>query len=196
MPRQARTAVLAGMARRILCLMGCLLLTGVAAKADQYDPRLNDLFVRLAAAPDPRQARHIGFVIRDIWRIYNGDGFDVVEFFNRAGRAAARGEDHLAEIAYGGVIQQAPNFAEGWHQRGRQRYRLGDIDGAIADLKFALGLEPRHFDALAALGQCYLAQAEPEQALAAFEAALELHPYLPIAAERADDLRRALGDPI
>ena len=196
MPPRARTAVLAGMASRTLCLMGCLLLTGVPAKADQFDPRLDDLFERLAAAPDPVRARRIGLVIRDIWRIYDGDGFDVVEFFNRAGRAAARGEDHLAEIAYGGVIQQAPDFVEGWHQRGRQRYRLGDIDGAIADLKFALGLEPRHFDAMSALGQCYLAQTEPELALAAFEAALELHPYLPIAAEQAEGLRRALGDPI
>lgn len=177
-------------------LVVTLLVTDVAASADQYDPRLKDLFAKLTAAPEQREARRIGFAIRDIWRIYTGRSHDVVEFLNRGGRAVVRGEDYLAELAFGGVIRQAPNFVEGWHQRGRLRFHVGDIDGAIADLKFALGLEPLHFDALSVLGQCYLALAQSERALAAFEADLEIHPHLPVALEQAVELRRALGDPI
>ena len=184
------------MMRRILCSLCLLLLTGTAASADQYDPRLDDLFARLAVARDRAEAARIGVAIRDIWRIYDGDSYDVVEFLNRGGRAAARGEDHLAELSYGGVIRRAPNYVEGWLRRGLQRFRTGDLSGAIADLRFAVGLEPRHFDALTALGECYVALSEPEQALEAFEAALDIHPHLPAAAEQAAEIRRALGQPI
>ncbi len=184
------------MIRQLLYLAFCLALAGTPARADQYDSRLDDLFARLAAAQDRQEAARIGVAIRDIWRIYDGDSYDVVEFLNRGNRAAARGEDHLAELSYGGVIHRAPNYVEGWHQRGRQRFRVGDLSGAVADLKFAVGLEPRHFDALSALGECYVSLNEPEQALAAFEAALKIHPHLPEAAEPAAALRRALGEPI
>ncbi len=181
------------MIRRLLCSLLFLFLAGSGAVADQYDPRLDGLFARLAGARDRQEALHITVAIRDIWRIYEGDSYDVVEFLNRGGRAAARGEDHLAELSYGGVIRRAPNYVEGWHQRGRQRFRVGDLTGAVADLKFAVGLEPRHFDALSALGECYLALSQPEEALAAFEAALAIHPHLTDAAEQAARLRSLLG---
>ena len=184
------------MVRRLLITLSILLLAGPMALADQYDPRLDDMFARLAEARDRVEAARIAVAIRDIWRIYDGDSYVVVEFLTRGGRAAARGEDHLAELSYGGVIRRAPNFVEGWHQRGRQRLRTGDLFGAVADLRFAVGLEPRHFDALAALGECYLALSKPEQALEAFEAALDLHPHLSAAAELGAEIRRALGEPI
>lgn len=174
----------------------CLFLAAIPASADQYDERLDELFVSLSSAPDARTARPIGLAIRDIWRVYTGDSYDVVEFLNRGSRAALRGEGHLAELSFGGVIRRAPNYVEGWHQRGRLRLSIGDVDGAIADLRFALSLEPRHFDAQAALGQCYRALDMPGEALAAFRTALEIHPHLPSALEQIAELQRALGDPI
>lgn len=184
------------MRRLFTCSVIFLLLAAIPASADQYDERLDELFVRLSSAPDARTARPIGLSIRDIWRIYTGDSYDVVEFLNRGSRAALRGEGHLAELSFGGVIRRAPNYVEGWHQRGRLRLSIGDVDGAIADLRFALSLEPRHFDAQAALGQCYRALDLPDEALAAFRTALEIHPHLSSALEQIAELRRALGDPI
>lgn len=184
------------MMRRAIYSLFCLLLAMAPASADQYDPRLDELFVKLAAAPDAPTARPIGLAIRDLWRVYPGDSYDVVEFLNRGSRAALRGEAHLAELSFGGVIRRSPNFVEGWHQRGRLRLSVGDIDAAMADLRFALSLEPRHFDVLAALGQAYRAMDQPEQALAALRTALEIHPHLPSALEQVAGLRRVLGDPI
>ncbi len=184
------------MMRRFLVTLSILLLAGPSALADQYDPRLDDLFARLAVAGDRIEASRIAVAIRDIWLTYDGDSYDVVEFLNRGGRAAVRGEDHLAELSYGGVIRRAPKYVEGWHQRGRQRFRTGDLLGAVADLEFAVELEPRHFDALTTLGECYVALSEPEQALEAFEAALDVHPHLTAAADQAAEIRRALGEPI
>ncbi len=184
------------MKRLLVCPLLCLLLAAYPASADQYDPRLDDLFAKLTAAPDAQTARPISLAIRDIWRIYTGDNYDVVEFLNRGSRAALRGEVHLAELSFGGVIRRAPNYVEGWNQRGRLRLGIGDIDGAIADLRFALSLEPRHFDAQAALGQCYRALDQPELALEAFRTALEIHPHLVSALAQIAELQRALGDPI
>ena len=98
------------MVRRLLITLSILLLAGPMALADQYDPRLDDLFARLAASRDRIEAARIAVAIRDIRRIYDGDSYDVIEFLNRGGRAAARGEDHLAELSYGGVIRRAPKY--------------------------------------------------------------------------------------
>lgn len=180
----------------LACSLISLFLAVLPASADQNDPRLDDLFVRLAAASDAQAARPISLAIRDVWRIYTGDSYDVVEFLNRGSRAALRGEGHLAELSFGGVIRRAPDFVEGWHQRGRLRLGTGNVVGALADLRVAVSLEPRHFDAHTALGQCYRTLDRPEQALAAFQAALEIHPHLPSALAQVAELRRALGDPI
>ncbi len=72
-------------------------------------------------------------------------------------------------------------------------FLLGNYADSVADVDVTLDLEPRHFGALSGLGQIELQQGDPEAALSAFEAALQVHPHLPGTRELIRQLRRSLG---
>jgi len=52
------------------------------------------------------------------------------------------------------------------------------MDGAMRDLRQALLLEPRHFQALAGIGMIFQQGGQEKRALAAFREALKLNPHL------------------
>jgi tetratricopeptide (TPR) repeat protein len=102
------------------------------------------------------------------------------------------GPDRIA--ALDDLIAEAPEFAEARHQRGMQRFRLGEIRKCAADCKSTLQLNPVHFAAAAALGQCYLRLKRPRAALKAFERALKIHPNLLDLHDAVKTLQDVLGE--
>lgn len=149
-----------------------------AVKADQNDPRLDALFSELAAAGSAQRAEQIEARIWSIW-LEPPPGPNVAGAMQRGLRSMALGQGRDAMRAFDAVVTLAPDYAEGWNKRATVRYALGDLAGSIADIDRTLALEPRHFGALSGLGLVRLAQDKPAEALAAFEAALKIHPNLP-----------------
>jgi tetratricopeptide (TPR) repeat protein len=94
--------------------------------------------------------------------------------------------------AYDEVTEIAPDFAEGWNKRATVNYLIGDFDESISDVERTLSLEPRHFGALSGLALIALALGEEEQAIDAFEAALEIHPQMSGATRQIRALRAKL----
>ena len=83
------------------------------------------------------------------------------------------------------LVAERPLWAEAWNRRAIVHFLLDDDIAAVADIQRTLALEPRHFGALAGLGQIALRNGDGTAALAAFEQALALNPNL-------DSLRDAL----
>ena len=170
-------------------------LLGSSAVADQRDSRLPSLFRELAAAKEARAAEPIETRIWAIWLTPPG-GRDVAGAMNRGLSAMAAGRPREALLAFDAVVRLAPDFAEGWNKRATVRYALGDLDGSALDIYRTLALEPRHFGALSGLGLVRLAQDRPADALAAFEAALAIHPTM-VGAGKIGALRdRVRGRPL
>ncbi len=91
------------------------------------------------------------------------------------------------------LLDQAPNFAEGWNQRAIAFYSLGQYAASITDCRRALELNPYHFGAAAGLGHCHLQRGDIEAALECFRRALELNPNLEGIRANVAHLERKLG---
>lgn len=159
----------------------------LGATAGQEDPRLPDLFEELQQAENRLDAQ----LFEDaIWRVWLETGEAELDELMRQGAAAmSGGRGQEARAHYDEVIRRAPRFAEVWNKRATLHFLQRDFEASIADIDKTLTLEPRHFGALSGLGQIHDAMNQPDQALAAYERALALHPHLVFVRERVRQLR-------
>ncbi len=159
----------------------------VPLQAGQNDPRLNELFEGLHAAPSEDEARPFEEAIWQAW-LLSGNGAVDAQML-RGLSALGQGQNAAALEAFTRATEMQPDFAEAWNKRATVNYILGRYDDSVADIEKTLALEPRHFGALSGLGLINLALGREREALEAFEAALRIHPYLPGADTQIRDLR-------
>ena len=154
--------------------------------------RLDPLFARLQSTPsDQRGAGDRAAHLADLER------------GRRAGASAALMQEGVVAMAQGRLgaalerfdrmVEQAPDFAEGWNKRATVHFLMGNYQASVGDIQRTLELEPRHFGALSGLGLIYDAIERPAAALRSFEAALAINPHLDSTKERIEQLRRELG---
>ena len=170
-------------------------LTAAPAQAAQNDPRLPRLFVALKATQSPGWAHALEDEITHIWA-QSADA-ETQRLMEKGLTLMAEDEDEAALQAFDAVVAHAPDFAEGWNKRATVEFLLGDYQASMADITHTLRLEPRHFGALAGLGQVELALGNKAAALDAFKQALAIDPHLGDVVEMAEHLKKELqGKPI
>src|SRR5438552_11793023 len=113
-------------------------------------PELEALFGQLGKAASPEEARPIEERILALFLESGSASVDLM--MTRAAAALADGDANTARKLLDVVTQIAPNYAEGWHQRGRLQAVAGDDEAAIISLQKAVTLNPRQFAAMAELG--------------------------------------------
>lgn len=183
--------------RAALCTSACafvfalaLMFAPMSARADQTDPRLDALFEALQAADSDKKARPVVDAIWNIWLA--ADGINTSRDMRYGIDAMNARQYGLAVSVFTKLIQRRPDFAEAWNKRATVYFLAGRLDEAVADCVKVLDLEPRHFGALAGLGQIYAQRGELEAALAWFERALRINPHMPQVRESMRILRREL----
>ena len=165
-----------------------------SAEARQDDPRLKDLFAELKTATSSLEARVIETKVWKIW-IENGDP-RVDALMDRGMDAMSIDDTKTALAAFDQVVKLDNTFAEGFNKRATVEFMRHDFAASIADIERTLALEPRHFGALAGLGQVYLALHKKAAALKAFEAALAIDPKLEHVQDAVKELKQELeGNP-
>ena len=150
-----------------------LLLPFGICHADQNDTRLDGLFSLMAQTDSPHVANQTASKIWEIW-LQNDD--KQTQDRLAAGIAAMDHDPRKALQIFNALINDDPEFAEGWNKRATLLYILGDFAASKRDIERTLALEPRHFGALSGLGLIHLAQNNFFKARAAFEAALLINP--------------------
>ncbi|HEX3974232.1 MAG TPA: tetratricopeptide repeat protein [Stellaceae bacterium] len=171
--------------------MAAIALTAVPAHAGQNDPRLARLFVALKSTESPGWARTLEDEITHIWS--QTPDSESQQLMEKGLTLMAEDEDEAALKAFDALIAHAPDFAEGWNKRATVEFLLGDYQASMVDIAHTLKLEPRHFGALAGLGEVELALGNKEAALNAFNQALAIDPHLGDVAEMADNLKKELA---
>lgn len=136
-----------------------------------------------------------------LWAIWSRSGDPVTD------RLMARGIEQMVEgdlltahATFSRVVQRRPGFAEGWNKRATVRYLLGEHAASLKDCDEVLKRNPLHFGALSGMAQIHLQRGDAEQALRAYERALQANPNLsggPQMLERLEEaVRRQRGHSI
>jgi len=155
---------------------------------EQRAKLLDDLYAHLATAEDEAAAKE---VVQSIVRIWMHSGSDTVDaLMQRALKAVHDKKLDLAKRLLDAVVEQAPEYAEGWSNRGHVHYLDNDIERALGDLRRALALDPNHFKALDGLGTILREVGQKKGALKAYEQLLSVHPFASGAKQAHDDLKR------
>ncbi len=149
--------------------------------ADQNDERLNGLFEQLSLVSDPVVLRATENQIWAIWLEHRNA--DVQQLLTLGTEAMNRRQLPEALLIFSQIVENFPNFAEGWNKRATLYYLVGNTDASIEDIKRTLELEPRHFGALSGLGLVYLQQGKLALAEKAFQRLITVHPNSPSAQE-------------
>jgi len=115
----------------------------------------------------------------ELWEMWCRSGTPEVDALLQEGVEAMEGHDLTrAEAIFTGIIDQAPDFAEGWNKRATVRYLAENFEGSIADCEETLDRNPNHFGALSGEGLCHMALGQYRQAAALFMRTLSVHPNL------------------
>ena len=146
------------------------------AAADQNDPELPALFERLQQDLTPQEAAEVD---RRIWILWlHSEDKTINRLMAQGMIAMQRGALDRALERFNEIVEQAPDFAEGWNKRATVLYMMGRHRESVADVQSVLNLEPRHYGALSGLGMILVAIGREEEALEWLRRALEVNPYL------------------
>ena len=152
-----------------------IFLSTTIVKADQNDPRLNNLFNKLN---ETQNQEEISDLIGDIWNIwYEVDDPKVIEYFEKGIQAMRIRNYPLAVRFFNNLIEEDPNFAEAWNKRATVYFMMGDFDKSMQDIIKTLELEPRHFGALDGMGLIFIHQGQYQQAIDVYDKMLEIFPF-------------------
>ena len=140
-------------------------------------PETDDqLLERLAKAPDQRAARRIERELRARWSHSESPSADLL--LKRVDQAIEAHDQDTARTIAQKLTEIAPDFAEGWHRRATLAAAKDDFTDAIDSLRRVLALQPKHFIALAELGQILEEFDDKTRALEAYRKAKELDPFI------------------
>ena len=155
-----------------------LLAAPLPALADPYTDTaaIDELFGELRIADSEAEADEISHQIWSYW--FAPSVPELATRMSVANNYLAEGnfERSLAELT--SVVEDFPDYAEGWNQRATLYYMLGNFEASLADIAMVLAIEPRHYGALSGRVLIYLKQGKHDEALKDMRAALALHPYL------------------
>jgi tetratricopeptide (TPR) repeat protein len=151
---------------------------------------LDALFSALAKAESEEDAKPIEDKI--LAAFFRSDSATVDLLMTRAAAAAHAGADDTARKLVASVTSIAPNYAEGWHQRGAMQADAGDDQGAMFCLEKTITLNPRHFEALTELAGLIEEYGDKKAALRLYRRALALDPHFDDVARKVRALSHEL----
>ena len=125
------------------------------AMADPYvdNAAVDELFAELRVADNEVEA---GEISRQIWAYwFSPSDRSLAARMAIASQLMSAGNLNGSLVELDGIVNDFPDYAEGWNQRATLYYMMKRDDAALKDLGHVLDLEPRHFGALAGKGMIF-----------------------------------------
>jgi len=119
------------------------------------------------------------FAEQGLWLLWSRSGDPELDRLMARGTEAMQAGRHGDAIGFFSVaIDRKPDFAEAWNRRATVYYLDGQYEKSIADCHEVLKRNPRHFGALAGMGQIYFQLEDWGSALGWYRRALEVNPNM------------------
>ncbi|HLH48195.1 MAG TPA: hypothetical protein VKV96_02535 [Roseiarcus sp.] len=151
---------------------------------------LNDLYARLAASKDADETTGL---IGAIDRLELESGSDAGDLLMARAVAAMTAKNYDVALALlDKLIDLHPEWAEAWNKRATVRFLVDDDRGSMADIAHVLKLEPRHIGALAGMGVILEREGFRDDALRAYQRALQIAPQLKSLKDSVERLTKAV----
>lgn len=154
----------------------------------ERDRTLSDLYALLATAEDEGTAKAIAEGIERVWTHSGSPTVDLL--LGRATKAVSEKNYDRALKFLDNVVEQAPDFTEGWNRRAYVHFQRNELALALGDLRRTLALDPNHFKALDGLAQVLRDIGQKKAALDVLERLHDVHPFWPGAAQAIEELSR------
>ena len=158
--------------RNALVLAFCLLPQLVFAAPSEEDK----LFSDLAKAGSSEEAAPIETKLNALFKVSNSPSVDLL--MSRAAAALTAADHDTARKLIDSITRVAPNYAEGWRQRGQLQAAAGDDSGAMISLQKAVQLNSRHFAAMSELAGMLESYGDKPGALKLYRRVLALDPQM------------------
>ncbi|MBC8716642.1 tetratricopeptide repeat protein [Ochrobactrum sp. Marseille-Q0166] len=156
------------------------------------EERLDKLFADLKRTSDEKKARRLTIEINQIWQ---QSGSATVDLLVQWANSAMLEKRYVSALDFlNEAIAINPDYAEAWNRRATVYYLRNDYAHAMYDINRTLELEPRHYGALSGMADILRARGLKEQALKAYEKALEVNPMMRDAQRNLLDLTEELSD--
>jgi tetratricopeptide (TPR) repeat protein len=188
----------------VLALIPILLFSGTAAYAEgqsrehaaqalsQSDAQMRrDAVIRLGEvgtmADVPllvRALRDADADVRDLaeqamWHVWARSGSAEVDaLYNRGVQQMEAGDLQQSIVTFTRIIENKPDFAEGWNKRATLYFLVGELRKSLADCDEVVKRNPYHFGALAGYAQIYVRLEYYDRALDYSRRALSVNPNM------------------
>lgn len=149
---------------------------------------LETLYERLRQAGNEQNAEAVASAIEKLWARSGSDTVDLL--MGRAGKMIEEKDLEVATAILDSIVKIAPDYAQAWNRRAAVHFRNGEYRESLEDLRHALALDPKHFNAINGLGMLMQELGDKKAALRAFREVLKVHPYLDEARRMERELSR------
>ncbi|MGI9511370.1 MAG: tetratricopeptide repeat protein [Anderseniella sp.] len=155
---------------------------------------LDRLFGQLRQAENEKSAQLLENAIQELWLRSGSPTADLL--MKQAGNAMGEQQYGAALVILDTVVEQNPDFAEGWNRRATLHFLRGDFSNSLRDIDQVLALEPRHYGALSGQGAIFKQRGDGRKALRALRRARTVNPRLKNVNERIRQLEQEFDQKI
>lgn len=138
--------------------------------------RLDALFGQLKRERNEKAAERIASRIGEEWNHSGSASIDLMMGWSQTAMENKKFDVALDFLDQ--VVTMEPSYAEGWNRRATVHFMMQNYAKSMADISHTLELEPRHFGALAGMGQILKNSGRDELALQAWQRVLDIYPMM------------------
>jgi tetratricopeptide (TPR) repeat protein len=138
--------------------------------------RLDELFGQLKRERNEKAAERIASRISEEWNHSGSASIDLMMMWSKDAMDSKKFDVALDFLDQ--VVTMEPTYAEGWNRRATVHFVMQNYAKSMADISHTLELEPRHFGALAGMGQIMKNTGRNELALQAWQRVLDIYPMM------------------